>query len=108
MTFVNLQLIECVSQVCGSCLEQTTWLRRNLAVKEEPDDETASASGDSLMTSSTGGNLSGDVNGHSVQAQLVLAEILAPILDICFGSSEKDKVTAILTSLMCNIVPYLR
>lgn len=37
-----------------------------------------------------------------------LAEILAPILDICFGSSEKDKVNNILASLMCNIVPYLK
>lgn len=45
---------------------------------------------------------------NSVQAQLVLSEILAPILDICFGSSEKDKVSTILTSLMYNIVPYLR
>lgn len=38
----------------------------------------------------------------------VLSEILAPILDICFGSSEKDKVNTILTSLMYNIVPYLK
>ena len=38
----------------------------------------------------------------------VLSEILAPILDICFGSSEKDKVNTILVSLMYNIVPYLR
>jgi hypothetical protein len=38
----------------------------------------------------------------------VLSEILAPILDICFGSSEKDKVVTILTSLMYNIVPYLK
>lgn len=47
-------------------------------------------------------------SSYSVQAQLVLSEILAPILDICFGSSEKDKVITILTSLMYNIVPYLR
>lgn len=38
----------------------------------------------------------------------MLSEILAPILDICFGSSEKDKVNTILISLMCNIVPYLK
>lgn len=37
-----------------------------------------------------------------------MSEILAPILDICFGSSEKDKVVGILTSLMYNIVPYLK
>lgn len=38
----------------------------------------------------------------------MLSEILAPILDICFGSSEKDKVNGVLVSLMCNIVPYLK
>ncbi|CAG9763113.1 unnamed protein product [Ceutorhynchus assimilis] len=94
-----LQLIDCVSQVCGSCLEQTTWLRRNFAVRE--DEETTPDANipntDFVLSSS-----------HSVQAQLVLAEILAPILDICFGSQEKDKVNSILASLMCNIVPYLK
>ncbi|KAJ8938330.1 hypothetical protein NQ318_007043 [Aromia moschata] len=100
---VTAKLIDCVSQVCGSCLEQTTWLRRNFAVKEQDEDSTP----DSSIIS--GGNSEIFVNSsHSVQAQLVLSEILAPILDICFGSSEKDKVNNILTSLMCNIVPYLR
>lgn len=92
-----------MSQVCGSCLEQTTWLRRNLAVKEQDENNFSTVgiingnSTDTAMGSS-----------YSVQAQLVLSEILAPILDICFGSSEKDKVITILTSLMYNIVPYLR
>ncbi|XP_050312498.1 protein dopey-1 homolog [Anthonomus grandis grandis] len=100
---VTAKLIDCVSQVCGSCLEQTTWLRRNFAVREQEEDATPENSissgvpSDFLLTSS-----------HSVQAQLVLAEILSPILDICFGSSEKDKVNNILASLMCNIVPYLK
>ncbi|KAF5280713.1 hypothetical protein FQR65_LT15003 [Abscondita terminalis] len=99
---VTARLIECISQVCGSCLEQTTWLRRNLAVKEHEDDDAATvvngnSSSEALLTSN-----------HSVHAQLVLSEILAPILDICFGSQEKDKVNAILTSLMYNIVPYLK
>ncbi|KRT83550.1 hypothetical protein AMK59_4549, partial [Oryctes borbonicus] len=99
---VTAKLVECVSQVCGSCLEQTTWLRRNLAVREQDDDSISSVSVVSATStdSSTG--------AYSVQAQLVLSEILAPILDICFGSSEKDKVNTILISLMCNIVPYLK
>ncbi|KAJ8919768.1 hypothetical protein NQ315_006297 [Exocentrus adspersus] len=100
---VTAKLIDCVSQVCGSCLEQTTWLRRNFAVKEHDEDTTPDSSIISASTNEIFVNSS-----HSVQAQLVLSEILAPILDICFGSSEKDKVNNILTSLMCNIVPYLR
>ncbi|CAG9856404.1 unnamed protein product [Phyllotreta striolata] len=100
---VTAKLIDCVSQVCGSCLEQTTWLRRNFAVKEQDDE--------SVSDSNTISGSHSDIflnSSHSVQAQLVLSEILAPILDICFGSSEKDKVNNILVSLMCNIVPYLR
>ncbi|KAF7267207.1 protein DOP1 homolog [Rhynchophorus ferrugineus] len=100
---VTAKLIDCVSQVCGSCLEQTTWLRRNFAVREQdeegtPDSSIVSGSQTDFVLNSS----------HSVQAQLVLAEILAPILDICFGSSEKDKVNTILASLMYNIVPYLK
>lgn len=114
-----------MSQVCGSCLEQTTWLRRNLAVKEQESDSYANT-----ITNSKPGSIPDGTSTHvhSVQAQLVsdliskqkyillsaiilfqvLSEILAPVLDICFGSQEKDKVVTILTSLMYNIVPYLR
>ncbi|XP_066256222.1 protein dopey-1 homolog isoform X2 [Euwallacea similis] len=100
---VTAKLIDCVSQVCGSCLEQTTWLRRNFAVREQEEDSTPETS----LTTGAPSDLVYS-SSHSVQAQLVLAEILAPILDICFGSSEKDKVNNILASLMCNIVPYLK
>lgn len=62
-----MQLIECVSQVCGSCLEQTTWLRRNLAVKEQ-DEDTASTV--SVIAGTNSEVLIG--NSHSVQAQLVI------------------------------------
>ncbi|XP_074025764.1 protein DOP1 homolog isoform X2 [Leptinotarsa decemlineata] len=101
---VTTKLIDCVSQVCGSCLEQTTWLRKNYAVKEQDEESTPEAS---ILNGSTSSEVFVTSN-HSVQAQLVLSEILAPILDICFGSCEKDKVNGILTSLMCNIVPYLK
>ncbi|KAK9882131.1 hypothetical protein WA026_018972 [Henosepilachna vigintioctopunctata] len=100
---ITSKLIESVSQICGSCLEQTTWLRRNLAVKELDEDCSPDVS---IINGGTSENLIG--NNHSVQAQLLLAEILSPILDICFGSSEKEKVNTILTSLMYNIVPYLK
>jgi len=45
---------------------------------------------------------------YSVQAQTVLAELLAPLLDVSYGSQEKEKVVALLTALMYNITPYLR
>jgi hypothetical protein len=40
--FLRLQLVESCAQIAGACLEQTTWLRRNLAVREE---EPATTSG---------------------------------------------------------------
>ncbi|KAJ1521187.1 hypothetical protein ONE63_002877 [Megalurothrips usitatus] len=45
---------------------------------------------------------------YSIQAQTVLAEQLASLLDVTFGSQEKEKVVNILTSLLYNILPYLR
>lgn len=34
-SFALSQLVESCAQIAGACLEQTTWLRRNLAVREE-------------------------------------------------------------------------
>ena len=45
---------------------------------------------------------------YSIQAQTVLAEQLASLLDVTFGSQEKEKVVNILTSLLYNVIPYLR
>lgn len=91
---ITSRLVDALSVVAGSCLEQTTWLRRNLAVK---DDE--QRAGHLLPL----GN-----QQYSVQAQSILACILAPLLDVAYGSQEKDKVIQIVTTLMINIVPYLK
>lgn len=45
---------------------------------------------------------------YSVQAQAVLAEILAPLLDVSYGSQEKERVVTLLTNLMYNVTPYLK
>ncbi|CAG2068083.1 unnamed protein product [Timema podura] len=45
---------------------------------------------------------------YSVQAQIVLAELLAPLLDVSYGSQEKERVVTLLTTLMYNITPYLK
>lgn len=39
--FFLSQLVESCAQIAGACLEQTTWLRRNLAVREEEPSITA-------------------------------------------------------------------
>lgn len=65
--YLLFQLIDCVSQVCGSCLEQTTWLRRNFAVREQEEDSISEASLSSGAPTDIVYNSS-----YSVQAQLVL------------------------------------
>lgn len=94
---ITSRLVDAISIIAGSCLEQTTWLRRNLAVKEDTNGDLKD------------GNLISVGNQqYSVQAQSILAVILAPLLDVAYGSQEKDKVIQIVTTLMYNIVPYLK
>ncbi|XP_052898848.1 protein dopey-1 homolog isoform X2 [Anopheles moucheti] len=96
---VTSRLVEAVSNVAGSCLEQTTWLRRNLSVKEEFSSIESTGKDGLLMPSN---------QHYSIQAQSILATILASLLDVAFSSQEKDKVTTIVTGVMYNIVPYLK
>lgn len=45
---------------------------------------------------------------YSVTALTVLAQMLAPLLDVTYGSQEKERVVALLTALMYNVTPYLK
>lgn len=45
---------------------------------------------------------------YSNSALNVLAQLLAPLLDVTFGSQEKERVVTILNNLMVNVVPYLK
>lgn len=49
-----------------------------------------------------------DASAYSVAALSVLAELLAPLLDVLYVSEEKDKVVPLLTNIMAHVVPYLR
>ncbi|XP_069964516.1 protein DOP1 homolog [Bactrocera oleae] len=97
---VTARLVDSLSNVAGSCLEQTTWLRRNLAVKEDISPITSEGS----LRDSIGGQQ----QQYAVQAQSVLAATLANLLDVAYGSQEKDKVVNIITTLLYNITPYLK
>lgn len=95
---ITSRLIDAIAGIAGACLEQTTWLRRNLAVKEEMTDELR----DGSLTPTSG------THQYSVEAQSILAHYLVNLLDYAFGSLEKDKITQIVTTLMYNIIPYLK
>ncbi|XP_023718221.1 protein dopey-1 homolog isoform X2 [Cryptotermes secundus] len=100
---ITAKLVESCAQIAGACLEQTTWLRRNLAVREE---EPAITVGTKEKEGSGMPCLS--AAQYSVQAQAALAELLAPLLDVSYGSQEKERVVALLIALMYNITPYLK
>lgn len=99
---ITSRLVEALSTVAGACLEQTTWLRRNLAVKEDLGTLPIDGNIKESTTSLIGNQL------YSVQAQSVLASVLANLLDVAYGSQEKDKIVTIVTTLMYNITPYLK
>ncbi|KAM4608317.1 protein DOP1B isoform 2-T2 [Polymixia lowei] len=114
---VTQRILEAVGGVAGSSLEQTSWLSRNLEVKnqpqvcpeaEEPDDADAdgelydSVAQASTMVSSSAPSI------YSVQALALLAEVLAPLLDMVYRSDEKEKAVPLISRLMYYVFPYLK
>ncbi|KAA0183952.1 hypothetical protein HAZT_HAZT002538 [Hyalella azteca] len=85
---VSVRLVESVSNIAGSCLEATAWLRRSLTVKARRDETQAWR--------------------VSVRALELLASEVAALLDVLYTSDEKDKVLPFLTQLMGHVTPYLR
>ncbi|CAB3373210.1 Hypothetical predicted protein [Cloeon dipterum] len=79
------KLVETCSGLAASGLEQTTWLRRNLAVRTEEE---------SL--------------DHSVAALAALATTLAQLLDVAFGSQDKERAATLLAGVLTHVFPYLR
>uniref|UniRef100_A0AAX7TW82 DOP1 leucine zipper like protein B n=1 Tax=Astatotilapia calliptera TaxID=8154 RepID=A0AAX7TW82_ASTCA len=106
---VTQRILEAVGGIAGSSLEQTSWLSRSLEVKvqpqvcpeaDEPDDESAAQA--STMVSSSAPSV------YSVQALVLLAEILAPLLDMVYRSDEKEKAVPLISRLMYYVFPYLK
>ncbi|XP_071956743.1 protein DOP1A-like isoform X2 [Antedon mediterranea] len=111
---ITQKLIEACNLIAGSSLEPTTWLRRNVSVKFEPQknvigDGTDDEDGDNLKDTTASVNAKNKLySQYSVHALTILAELLALLLDLVYGSDEKDKVLPLLTSIMHNVTPYLR
>ncbi|XP_014250328.1 protein dopey-1 homolog isoform X1 [Cimex lectularius] len=51
---------------------------------------------------------SNSVAQYSIGALTILSQLLGPLLDVAFGSQEKDRVVSLLTTLMYNVTPYLK
>uniref|UniRef100_A0A8C1M342 DOP1 leucine zipper like protein B n=1 Tax=Cyprinus carpio TaxID=7962 RepID=A0A8C1M342_CYPCA len=112
---VSQRILEALGAVAGSSLEQTSWLSRNLEVKAQPqvclqgdeDEHDGSeleecAGQGSAMVSSSAPSV------FSVQALALLAEVLAPLLDMVYRSDEKEKAVPLISRLMYYVFPYLK
>ncbi|XP_050520181.1 protein dopey-1 homolog isoform X5 [Daktulosphaira vitifoliae] len=102
---ITAKMVESCSQIAGACLEQSSWLRRNVSVREH---ELSAANSIAEKDIDKVGSGSGTNAQYSIPAQNVLAQLLAPLLDITFGNQEKERVCTILTMVMYNVTPYLR
>ncbi|UYV67369.1 DOPEY1 [Cordylochernes scorpioides] len=87
------KLIEACLSAAGASLEQTTWPWRNISVRAVPEVV--------VVAAGSGGD-------GSVQALHILAEFLAPVLDVVYVSEEKERVVPLLTNIMYYVTPYLR
>ena len=127
---VTGKLLEACGNIAAACLEQTTWLRRNLTVRRDLTavapaaecDETASVVDEANSSSTSSSEIlnteeptvlvpvsaTSKTARYSIQALEVLAELLAPLQDLIFPSHDKERVIPLLTSLLANVVPYLK
>uniref|UniRef100_A0A4W5K2T9 DOP1 leucine zipper like protein B n=1 Tax=Hucho hucho TaxID=62062 RepID=A0A4W5K2T9_9TELE len=105
---VTQKILEAVGGVAGSSLEQTSWLSRNLEVKNQP--QVCSKNAISNVHSSQASTMvsSSAPSVYSVQALALLAEVLAPLLDMVYRSDEKEKAVPLISRLMYYVFPYLK
>ncbi|XP_062861985.1 protein dopey-2 isoform X1 [Trichomycterus rosablanca] len=112
---VTQRILESVGSVAGSSLEQTSWLSRNLEVKAQPqiclqeseDDHDGNELYESVGQGSTMVSSSAP-SVFSVQALTLLAEVLAPLLDMVYRSDEKEKAVPLISRLMYYVFPYIK
>uniref|UniRef100_A0AAR2L0S7 Dopey N-terminal domain-containing protein n=1 Tax=Pygocentrus nattereri TaxID=42514 RepID=A0AAR2L0S7_PYGNA len=110
---VTQRILEAVGGVAGSSLEQTSWLSRNLEVKAQPqvclqEDEEEPEGNDFYVGQGSAMVSSSAPSVFSVQALALLAEVLAPLLDMVYRSDEKEKAVPLISRLMYYVFPYLK
>uniref|UniRef100_A0A3Q3EVP2 DOP1 leucine zipper like protein B n=1 Tax=Labrus bergylta TaxID=56723 RepID=A0A3Q3EVP2_9LABR len=108
MQEVTQRILEAVGGIAGSSLEQTSWLSRSLEVKVQPQVCTEADDGDDSMAQASTMVSSSAPSVYSVQALILLAEVLAPLLDMVYRSDEKEKAVPLISRLMYYVFPYLK
>ncbi|KAJ8350171.1 hypothetical protein SKAU_G00253010 [Synaphobranchus kaupii] len=99
---VTQRVLEVVGGVAGSSLQQTSWLSRTLEVRAQPQnlEHTHLHDSDTLAEATA--------TSYSIQALALLAEVLAPLLDVAFRSDEKEKALPLISRLLDYVFPYLK
>ncbi|XP_075895809.1 protein DOP1B isoform X2 [Nelusetta ayraudi] len=114
---VTQRVLEAVGGIAGSSLEQTSWLSRSLEVKVQPqiceeadeaDEADVDGDHDETMAHASAMVSSSAPSVYSVQALVLLAEILAPLLDMVYRSDEKEKAVPLISRIMYYVFPYLK
>ncbi|KAJ8282271.1 hypothetical protein COCON_G00047900 [Conger conger] len=110
---VTQRVLEMVGGVAGSSLEQTSWLSRSLEVKPQPQVCLEQDDPEDTDLCDTDAQASAMVSSsvpsvYSVQALTLLAEVLAPLLDMVYRSDEKEKAVPLISRLMYYVFPYLK
>ncbi|XP_033842251.1 protein dopey-2 [Periophthalmus magnuspinnatus] len=114
---VTQRILEAVGAIAGSSLEQTSWLSRSLGVKVQPqvcqeadehDDTDMDGEFHESVTQASTMVSSSAPSVYSVQALVLLAEILAPLLDMVYRSDEKEKAVPLISRLLYYVFPYLK
>lgn len=118
---ITQRLVEACNSVAGSSLENAAWFRRTLAVIPQPEvasdlssnvesevSEVSEAEPPVTPPTVLSGSATSYTSSYSTQALYVLAEVLAPVLDMVFGSDEKERMTSFLTTVMYNVTPFLK
>lgn len=113
---VTQRILDAIGAIAGSSLEQTSWLSRSLGVKVQPqvyqeaeEHDDADVDGLDESVAQAGAMVSSSAPSvYSVQALVLLAEILAPLLDMVYRSDEKDKAVPLISRLLYYVFPYLK
>ena len=111
---IALKFLETLNNVAGSSLEGSAWFRRSLQVvahveqNSELDESFVSSEKSSIPETQSSVNNTAKNSQYSVPVILIMAEYLAPMLDMLYLSEEKDKIPSALIYLMYNIFPYLK
>uniref|UniRef100_A0ABM0MUJ4 Protein dopey-1-like n=1 Tax=Saccoglossus kowalevskii TaxID=10224 RepID=A0ABM0MUJ4_SACKO len=119
------KLIENTNQIVASSLGHSKWLRSRKSVITGPHDaytedldledslpvpeiEMSSKSSKQELVPPSGSSSPICQVSQSVQALTLLSEILAQLLDVIYGSDEKEKVVPLLQQISLNVTPYLK